>query len=221
MGRDVKTWQTISALELGRHSHHQAYAALLLSGSFEEAGDRGRFSVETGDAILHDSFEAHTDRFSSSKTVVVNLPLPSGHFRPGAVKVSDPDLIAKLAATNPREAGEVLLSMVQHIQPSQGDWPDTLARELLEDPSLPLGSWAEHNNLAAWVVTRGFARVFDATPESFRWRARTLRAWKMLQTTDRPLVEIGLEVGFADQAHMTRCVKQVTGASPNAWRRCK
>jgi hypothetical protein len=45
-------WQSIRASALGRHVHEEAYAALVLSGGYEEAGDHGRFQVKAGDSGL-------------------------------------------------------------------------------------------------------------------------------------------------------------------------
>jgi hypothetical protein len=81
----MRTWQTIRTSALTRHSHDQAYAALVFSGRYEEAGDHGRLQVEAGDVILHQCFEAHLDRFSGSAVRVLNLPLRIDHtFTPGA-----------------------------------------------------------------------------------------------------------------------------------------
>ena len=43
-------------------------------------------------------------------------------------------------------------------------------------------------------------------------------AWLAIARTHTPLAAIAADTGFADQAHMTRSVKDVTGASPGAWR---
>jgi hypothetical protein len=73
----MRMWQTIRASVLGRHVHEKAYAALVLSGGYEEAGDRGRFQVKAGDVIFHEPFEAHLDRFSEKGAAVLNIPIPS------------------------------------------------------------------------------------------------------------------------------------------------
>jgi len=73
----MRRWQTTRASVLGRHVHEKAYAALVLSGGYEEAGDHGRFRVKAGDVIFHEPFEAHLDRFSETGAAVLNLRLPS------------------------------------------------------------------------------------------------------------------------------------------------
>lgn len=92
----MRTLQRISASSFAHHSHDAAYAAVVLAGGYEEAGDHGRFQVAAGDVVLHDRFEAHLDRFSALGAVVLNLRLPAGSsFAPGVAKIADPDFILR------------------------------------------------------------------------------------------------------------------------------
>jgi AraC-like DNA-binding protein len=215
----MRVWQTIRASAFGRHCHNEAYAAVVLSGCYEEAGDRGRFWVEAGDVILHDRFEAHLDRFPGSGAVVLNLGLHSNHsFTPGAWRVADPDLIIRTAEQNRAKASELLLLTVNEYHSKNAEWPDELAAAIIQDPSMILSQWAELRCLKPWAVSRGFYQVFGITPEAFRARTRAIHAWKAIQTTPEPLAQIACNLGFADQAHMTRGVKHTTGMAPAAWR---
>ena len=212
-------WQTIRASALGRHVHEKAYAALVLSGGYEEAGDHGRFRVEAGDVIFHEPFEAHLDRFSESGAVVLNLQLPVGcFFTTGMARVDDADSVARLAERSRREAAELLFSAVRCESGHAADWPDELAAALVKNPSLRLSQWSEQNGIAPWTVSRGFALVFGVSPESFRARARARRAWRLIRQTSAPLAGIAVDVGFADQSHMTRSIQRLTGIGPQAWR---
>jgi AraC-like DNA-binding protein len=212
-------WQTIRAATLGRHSHDLAYAAVVLTGGYEEAGDYGRFQVEAGDLLCHDRFEAHVDRFSALGAVVLNLPLPMRLcFTPGAARVADPDLIVRTAERSVNEAVDLLRSTIEEQRSRPADWPDELAAALIRDSSLILSQWAEERRLASWTVSRGFKQVFGISPEAFRARARARRAWRAIRTTREPLAQVALRLGFADQSHMSRSVKQMTGIGPQAWR---
>ena len=215
----MRTWQTIRRSALLRHIHQESYAALVLSGSYEEAGDQGRFHVEAGDVVLHDCFEAHMDRFSPSGARVLNLRLSSKHsFEPGVAKVADMDFLVRAAERNQAEAASVVLLMIEQRAPVRADWPDELAFALIQDPCLGLSSWASQKGLAPWDVSRGFAKVFGIAPEAFRARARARRAWRAIRMTNEPLAKIAAHLCFADQSHMTRSVKQTTGMNPLAWR---
>lgn len=217
--RRMSLWQTIRTSSLGRHSHDGAYAALVLSGSYEEAGDQGRFQARAGDVVLHDRFEAHLDRFTMSGAVLLNLPLVREHsFTPGIARIADPDSIVRATGKNQAEATDLLLSMVQERRLEYADWPDELAAALLQNPSLRLLQWGEMKNLASWTISRGFSQVFGISPETFRARSRARHAWKAIRETPEPLAKIAVHLGFADQSHMSRSVKQLTGRGPQRWR---
>lgn len=212
-------WQTIRAPALGRHVHVKAYASLVLSGGYEEAGDHGRFTVEAGDVIFHGQFEAHLDRFSETGVAVLNLPLPAGYScTPGVARPADPDTIARVAERSWRDAVELLFSLAISRTLQTADWPDELAAALMRNPSLKLSRWGEVNGIAPWTVSRGFGLVFGLSPETFRARARARHALKRIRDTHAPLASIAVELGYADQSHMTRSVKQLTGITPRAWR---
>jgi AraC-like DNA-binding protein len=215
----MRMWQTIRASALGRHGHEKAYAALVLSGGYEEAGDHGRFRVRAGDVIFHEQFEAHLDRFSETGAVVLNLGLPVGcSYTPGIWRAVDPDSVARVAERSCRDALDLLFSVAisRTLQPA--DWPDELAAALMLNPSLKLSLWGETNGIPPWAVSRGFGLVFGVSPEAFRARIRARRALKSIQNTQASLASIAAELGFADQSHMTRSVKRLTGIAPQAWR---
>jgi hypothetical protein len=54
-----------------------------------------------------------------------------------------------------------LLLMIEQRTPKCADWPDDLAAELIQDPSLKLSFWARQKDLSPWTVSRGFTRVSD------------------------------------------------------------
>ena len=212
-------WQTIRDSVLGRHVHRKAYAALVLSGGYEEAGDHGRFRVKAGDVIFHAPFEAHLDRFSAVGAVVLNLALPEGcSCAKVLARVADPDAIARAAEGNARDAVERLLCEAVSSEPQLADWPDDLAAALMRNPSLKLSQWSGSNGIPPWSMSRGFKSVFGVAPETFRARIRTHQALKRICDTQAPLARIAAELGFADQSHMTRSVRQLAGIAPQAWR---
>jgi AraC-like DNA-binding protein len=217
----MRKWQTIQTSELCRHVHRLAYAALLLSGSYEEAGDLGRFRVHPGDVVLHDRFEAHLNHFHASGAVILNVALPADRvFQPGLGKVSDPDSIIRIAEKSEEEAAALLIACTQKAERECADWPDELATALMQDPSLSLSSWSEANGIGPWTVSRGFTQAFGISPVAFRARTRTRLAWKAVQTSKSPLATIAANLGFADQSHMTRSMTKMTGMGPRGWRDC-
>jgi AraC-like DNA-binding protein len=215
----MRRWQTIRTPALSRHVHKHAYAAVVLSGRYEEVGDLGRLQVLAGDVVLHDAFETHLNRFTASGATILNISLPAQcTFQPGLGRIDDPDSIVRIAEKNEAEAAVLLLSLTKVQEPEYLDWPDELAAALIQDPSLSLSHWSETKRIRPWTLSREFARVFDISPRAFRAHIRTRHAWKAIQTNDETLARIATELGFADQSHMTRSVKNMTGKAPHAWR---
>ncbi len=212
-------WQTIRTSVLGRHAHEEAYAALVLSGGYEEAGDNGRFQVKAGDVVFHGRFEAHLDRFSDTGAVVLNLPLPPGcSYTPGIARVADPDSVARVAERSRRGALDLLSSVAISETPHAADWPDELAAAMIRNPSLKLSHWGKNTGIPSWTMSRGFTSLFGVSPEGFRARARARHALRFIHDTSVPLADIAAEIGFADQSHMTRSIRQLTGITPQVWR---
>ena len=206
----------------GRHSHGYAFAALVLKGGYEESGDAGRFDVREGDVILHQRFEAHCNRGSPAGAVILHIALPGyADFQSGAARLADPDLVARVARRSPLRAAALLLQTAQMQQPRIRDWPEQLAAELAHNTLLNLTVWSNEHGIAPWTVSRGFESVFGVSPSAFRAAARTRRAWQEIRTSGEPLADIAARLGFADQAHMTRSVRDLTGSAPRAWRTCK
>jgi AraC-like DNA-binding protein len=68
-------------------------------------------------------------------------------------------------------------------------------------------------------VWRQFRIAYGVDAATYRSEARTRHAWRRIVQTATPLVEVAADAGFADQSHMTRAVKALTGRSPGAWRK--
>lgn len=142
---------------LPRHRHEGSYLALVMSGGYEEAGDRGRHWVRAGDIVLHGAFEAHLNRYDAARSEVLNIILPTWTEPTMAVmQTADPDTAIRLAEHDPRDAATFLLATMQpkRFEPGSADWPDELAAALLLDPHLRLQHWARRRACAAWRMRR-------------------------------------------------------------------
>ena len=57
------------------------------------------------------------------------------------------------------------------------------------------------------------------TPDAFVLERRLARARELLARTDLSLSEVAFAMGFADQSHFTRRVRQMVGVSPGRFRK--
>nr|WP_247711907.1 helix-turn-helix transcriptional regulator [Qipengyuania qiaonensis] len=65
--------------------------------------------------------------------------------------------------------------------------------------------------------SRLFKEVIGDSPYQFVMDYRVEQAKRMLGEQSRPLSDIALACGFADQAHFTRIFKRLTGMTPRAY----
>lgn len=211
-------FQTLSAGgRMDRHRHAEAYAALVLAGGYVEAGDRGRFHARPGQVLIHGAWESHTDAFSGAGARVLNLPLTT-EIGFGAGVVADPDAVARAAERDLAEAAALLRGTIQPLDAAFDDWPDVLAEALRRDPGLALEDWAETAGLTPPTVSRGFRQAFGTSPRRYRAEQRALKAARALIHRDDSLAALAAELGFVDQAHMTRAVSALTGLTPGRLR---
>lgn len=201
---------------LARHRHAEPYVALVLAGSYLEAGDGGRLRARAGTVVAHPAMNAHRDDFGASGATVLNLPAIDG--LEGSGRVADVDAVARAAERDMAEAALLLAVLFRPEIDSPDDWPDRLAAALAADPDLAITEWADQAGLDPASVSRGFVRAYGVTPKRFRLEARVRRAARALPSWRGGLADFAAAQGFADQAHLARNVRAMTGATPGALR---
>lgn len=211
----MKSWTRHAPGEaLARHRHDSGYVAVVLDGGYLEAGEGGRIRAEAGMALIHHGWSAHQDGFGNRGARVLNLPLPAG-LTEGAVRVADPDAVARLAERDPHAAAELVRDTATPSASGPGDWPDLLAAALARDPALSITGWADRAGLDPASVSRGFARAYGVSPKRFRLELRTRTAVRALAGWRGSLAELAADHGFADQAHFARAAMDLTGFTPS------
>jgi AraC-like DNA-binding protein len=208
---------------LPRHRHLHAYATVVLAGSFEESGYNGRIRATAGDVLIHPALDCHGNQMVSGGLKLIRLDWPDATGIGGLYRLDNVDEIARTAEKDVIEATHRLKSALrERCKPSPGqrnDWPDLLLGDLAKYPATEIGAWAEANGLARATVSRGFLAAYGTAPSILRAELRARSAWLRITRGSDCLCTIATETGFADQAHMTRWVRRITGAPPAAWRR--
>jgi AraC-like DNA-binding protein len=201
----------------------RAYATVVLAGTFEESGYSGRIRATAGDVLIHPEMDCHGNRmvFAGVKLIRLNWTDTSGvgafyHF----------DEVDELARTAERDVIQATLMLERLLRekclPSRGqknDWPDLLLEDLAQNTTTEISGWAEVNGLARETVSRGFVAAYGVAPSVLRAELRARAAWLRITRGSECLCRIAAETGFADQAHMTRWIRRLTGATPAVWRR--
>lgn len=173
-------------------------------------------------------------------SLLAELELPTHHLPAfGATLYRDQDLVNGFCQLHrllesPASAlqqqtvwRELVLSLLQRHaavpdagKPGKEHRAVSLAKELLHSqlaapPSLE--ALATAVNLSPFHFARVFRRATGMPPHTWLMQQRIARARALLQSGCLPL-EVAMQLGFADQSHLSRQFKQVYGVGPGAYR---
>ncbi|MBB6735665.1 bifunctional transcriptional activator/DNA repair enzyme AdaA [Cohnella zeiphila] len=84
---------------------------------------------------------------------------------------------------------------------------------------ITLQSLADQFHGSPYHLQRIFKKVQGATPVAYVQRTRAARAAELLSRTDRPIAQIGAEVGISSAPYFITLFKSVHGCTPAAYRR--
>jgi AraC family transcriptional regulator len=220
-----------------RHVHENDYLCFVVAGGFRERTGRGSCDLSTGNALLHRGGDWHEDSFGPDGARCLNLHLPAssgwrldGPWRPSLRARLLVDALAAEAAMEGASdplasdglAAELLAALwsATEKQPD-GAWLDQLIAVLSESPGR---AWSLAE-LAALVgrhpthVARAFRSKTGLSIGMYRRRRRVAELCLRLRRSRTALADLAVELGYSDQAHMSRELRGFTGMTPAAYRR--
>lgn len=209
---------------LALHRHAAPYVALVLEGGYEEFSVDGAWACRPGDLVVHPAWHLHANRFRDGDSRVLNFrPVRCGAaWMPVAAHVYRLPEPGRLLGRRRIEADD-LLEALAHAEPLAArrppSLPSRLGTALVEGEDRGIATLARRLGYSREHAARSFRRHVGMPPRAFRAEARLRRALGMLMNGDRPLSAVAHEAGYADQAHLTRCVRAATGLSPGELRR--
>lgn len=86
---------------------------------------------------------------------------------------------------------------------------------------MSVAAMAETIGLSESWFSTAFKHTTGKTPLQWQLTKRIERAQALLQETGLSVADVAAQLGFSDQAHLTRVFRQVTGETPAAWRRAQ
>lgn len=92
-------------------------------------------------------------------------------------------------------------------------------RDRCEEP-LRLDVLGDEVGLSGSRFMRRFRAVFGTTPHALQSEARMARACALLRSTDLPVTEVCLSVGFESLGSFSAAFSRRMGCSPRAFRAC-
>lgn len=124
----------------------------------------------------------------------------------------------------PAEDGEGLEQLLRWLsdrfEVAQASEVVTLLRDMRQDRSLQrVDAVAAHAGLSVRSLQRRFREEVGVSPKWVLQRYRLQAAVQRIEDSQDPLSDVAYELGFADQAHLTRSFRSAVGVSPAMFRR--
>ena len=114
-----------------------------------------------------------------------------------------------VSAVPPRPRGGIAPSALrrvrEHIDSNLGEHID-------------IADLANITGLSPCHFSRAFKQSMGMPPHRYLISRRVQEAARLIESTDRPMFEIALDVGFSDQSHFTRVFSSQVGESPSQFR---
>jgi AraC family transcriptional regulator len=230
------------------HAHTSPLLCLVVRGGFEErSGGRSR-SLKAGAVLFHPDTEPHAHCFEAAHTRCFTVQLgplwlaaaaPAEELRLGGPRDQPRGRLAWLAGQLYHEFGQgadasalvlegLLLAAIGELTRrtprsirGRAGWV-CRARDLVEASlpgSLRVTELAAELGVHPAHLSRTFRRAFGVSLSHYVLRRRVeLACAALARDQDASLARVAQETGFADQSHLCRAFRRVTGLTPGAWR---
>ena len=86
------------------------------------------------------------------------------------------------------------------------------------DQDLDLGRLARESDLSDAHFSRAFKKSTGFTPSQYFTRLRIEQARRLLRETARPVIDVGLDVGYASPSHFAQVFRREVGVLPSEYR---
>lgn len=211
------------------HDHDAPHISILLAGSFEETSYGQSLAPDAGTLRVRVQPFRHAVRFGPNGALMLRLPLQRKDCGADLVRFT-----SWLHPHHPRMCGRILhgilrgdddasaligdfLAYAKNDQESRGvppAWLSAAHRRLRETPSTTITALAEHAGVTCVHFARVFKRYYHLAPSVMRRKIMLEKALRAMLARERGPAAAALEAGFADQSHLTRVTREITGVSP-------
>jgi AraC family transcriptional regulator len=196
--------------------------SLVLRGVVEEEAGGHESRVGLGMFAVRGSGFSHQVRFGSRGALIVSLELSSEEYAAvGTASVGrwmhgDSKLVQNVvAAALQLECEDSVWDLLTGPTPQLNAWvPHWIlqSRDRLIEENASIASLASEAGVHRVHFSRAFARAFGEPPTVYRKRMRGIRALAAA-IEGKSAARSAYDCGFADQSHMSRVLREVTGVS--------
>jgi AraC family transcriptional regulator len=228
------------------HYHENAYFTFILSGKVMEGNKKGKIDLSAGSLLFHNAQESHYNIKPKGETRGMHLEIEqrwmnelyaNGNINEGSFEVEHPKikiLFYKILRES-RIADPMISSSIEQLVIEAMDalfirhsksrfrpsWINTLS-DLLQDHYLSpidVKAIAKEIDIHPVHLSRSFSKYFGCTMAEYIRQLKVERALSQLSVSQHSLSTIAYQSGFADQSHMIRCFKEMSGNTPSIYRK--
>ncbi len=206
-----------------------------LQGRFSYRHRRGRLAFDPSQAVIQRAGEEYVSHHpdGGDECLAIHSPAVAGSFDPWHVIPMDVESQVRMHALAARLEGgpmdllEVEETLARIFGPGQGErrrwgggrWraqADEIAHEVAMrfDQPLPLSALASGVGLSPFAACRVFRRATGSSIHRYQLELRLRHALTLLFETSRPLADIALATGFANQGHFGNHFRRRYGLTP-------
>ncbi|TGY88609.1 AraC family transcriptional regulator [Marinicauda algicola] len=209
------------------HRHADARLIVFLRGEYRERSFRESGRFRAGDFLIRPAYYAH-DGIGDDTVHYVALPLSrnavSAHLARHGWKARRGQVSEALlrAVRNGDCSGDELIKERPTLSLAEDEDESALSRiasALWQTNPGTLRALARSERLLPWTLTRAFKRNYGVAPSQYRKEAMAQHALSLIAETDMNIAAIAAISGFADQSHLCRTLRAITGATPTSLRR--
>ena len=207
--------ETITAWQ---HVGHPEILQVYLRRSLYEAAVGEMYGCDTAAAEIVPRFGI-LDPLLEQLAIALADALRSGTVNDGLYIDAIAQMMAvHLARTHSVRSGSGRLPPFPAVSPQR-------MRRLIEfietnlDDDLSLDAMAAEVGISPLYLARAFKKAIGQSPHQYVLARRIERAKELLRTTEMPIVDVALSVGFSSQSHLSHWMIRHAGISPAAYRR--
>ena len=226
-GRTVILSHYAAGEQCRAHRHEQVQRSLLLAGSYVEDSEAGRREVHCRTLSTKPAGFEHEDGFGRAGALILSVLHEAGD---GGARDYGLSWWPRSVPPQIMTVGEgfdcaSIAGLCLDANPSAPDassaqpWLTEARQRLLGNPHVGVTTLARTLGKHPVHLARQFRKTFGEAPSEFRQHDRAARAIDYVVRSSRALADIAFDVGFSDQAHMTRVLKVMTGWTPAELRR--
>lgn len=207
------------------HCHQGPHLSLVIAGSFHEQSRGAEQSPTAGCFAVRSTEFEHQVRFGQRGALVLSMNLSLEQFSlaeaqyglwgKAPASLVRNVMIEALGAATANEVEESVWDALAGLPDRDGRRPSQWllsAREALVEDGATISAIACRAGVHRVHFSRAFTRAFGLPPSAYRRNMRALRA-AAAAMNGAPAARSAYECGFADQSHMARAIRQVTGGS--------